>query len=63
MSSIRKPRQIPDRKTRVRIAAHAGLDERTVGRYLQGRTRPHPLTERAINDAARALGVQLEVRP
>ena len=53
-----KPVQL-DRLTRARIAAHAGIDARTVDRALAGTTRPHPFTLRAIREAAHALGVAL----
>lgn len=61
MTSPSVPLQpVPDRKTRVRLAAHSGLDERTIGRFLAGKTKPHPLTERAIYEALRALGIATE---
>jgi hypothetical protein len=63
--SKEKKNQAPkiDRRTRMRLAVQAGLDERTVGRFLSGETpNAHPLTVRAISDAARALGVELEAR-
>ena len=64
MSTTKNPRQIiPPRKIRVRIAAQADLDERTVTRYLTGEANTLPIMRRAIHDAARALGVELEVRP
>lgn len=64
MSFPRKPLpQTPDRKTRTRIAAHAGVDERTVGRYLAGQVKTYELTERAIREAMQALGIEApEVR-
>jgi hypothetical protein len=53
-----------DRLTRVRIAAQAGVDERTVTRYLRRERRTLPIVARAIVDAARALGVKIrEARP
>jgi len=63
VSSIRNATKIPDRKTRARLAAFANVDERTVYRHIKGETRAHPLTVRAIHDAARALGIEIEARP
>lgn len=60
--STRK-QQIPPRKVRVRIAAQADLDERTVIRYLTGEAKTLPIMRRAIHDAARVLGIELEARP
>jgi DNA-binding LacI/PurR family transcriptional regulator len=62
-STRNQQHQLPSRKNRVKIAAHAGLDERTVTRHLLGQTRAHELTERAIREAAQALGIVLEVQP
>lgn len=62
MSSARNSQpQIPPRKIRVRIAAQADLDERTVTRYLTGEANTLPIMRRAIHDAARVLGVDLGV--
>lgn len=54
-----KTAQLPDRLTRARIAAKAGVDERTVTRYLRRERRTLPLVARAIDGAARALGVEI----
>jgi hypothetical protein len=62
VTSIRKSQpEIPPRKVRVRIAAQADLDERTVTRYLKGESNTLPIMRRAIHDAARVLGVDLGV--
>lgn len=48
---------VPDRRTRTKMAAIAGVDERTIHRYYTGATKPFPHTEQSILDAARSLGV------
>jgi hypothetical protein len=49
---------LPDRPTRIRIAAHANVDPRTVDRVLRGQTQhARPLTVIAIEGALRALGI------
>jgi hypothetical protein len=55
---VPKKPPIPDRPTRTKVAAFAGCDERTVKRYLLGRSHPYPATKRALDDALRALGIQ-----
>ena len=52
-----QPKTTLDRLTRARIAAHAGVDLRTVERCLAGTQKPHPLTAQAIAAAMKALGV------
>lgn len=52
--------KIPDRKTRTKIAARADVDERTVHRFFSGVSNPIPTTRRAILEAARNLGVDVE---
>jgi len=49
---------LPDRPTRIRIAAHANVDPRTVERVLRGQSaHARPLTIIAIDGALRALGI------
>jgi DNA-binding LacI/PurR family transcriptional regulator len=42
------------------IAARANVSPRTVRRFLDGETRPHPITEQAITEAAKALKINLK---
>lgn len=41
------------------IAARANVSQRTVRRFLDGDTKPHPITEQAIVDAAKILKINL----
>ena len=55
---VRSQKVLPDRPTRIRIAAHANCDPRTVERVLRGQTQhARPLTVIAIEGALRALGI------
>lgn len=52
-----------NRRQRTQLAARSEVDERTIHRYLLGRTKPHAVTLRAIHEAARSLGIDLGVTP
>lgn len=55
---VRSQVVLPDRPTRIRIAAAANVDPRTVERVLRGQTtHARPLTIIAIDSAMRALGI------
>lgn len=43
------------------IAARANVSQRTVRRFLDGDTKPHPITEQAMVDAAKALKINLKM--
>lgn len=43
----------------MRLALKAGVSWRTVYRYLRGENKTHHLTIRALEEAARELGIKL----
>lgn len=55
------PMTMPDRPTRIRVAARASVDPRTVDRYLQGASVREAIRH-AIERALRACGLATLIR-
>jgi hypothetical protein len=54
---VAKPFSVPDRRTRLQVAARADVDERSVAQYWRSPNRMRPLYKRAVRQALQALGM------